>query len=342
MAIPFVLVSDAIFSQLFYVDLNEFMMHSIPFGPEKLAASAIVAITSALLYLCLLTAIDNKLIAAFSVFVFAFCTSAWSTASRALWQHGPSMLCLTAALLLILRARDKHRLIQFVSLPLAFSYVCRPTNSIPIVLLSLYVLIEYRAYFLKYCLWSLLVAVPFFFYNHTVFHSFLPSYYTYPLSIHAAFLEALIANLISPSRGIFIFSPVLIFSVLGILYKYKIGKATNLDLCLVSWMVLHWIVVSMNAVWWAGFSVGARFLTDILPILIYYLAYAAKGISELKGWAKKPVLAALSIAAVASFLIHFHAATAWAVFDWNTTPNNIDAHIERIWDWRDPQFLRGL
>lgn len=42
-----------------------------------------------------------------TVFIFAFCTSAWSTGSRALWQHGPSMLMLSAALYLILSAREK-------------------------------------------------------------------------------------------------------------------------------------------------------------------------------------------------------------------------------------------
>jgi hypothetical protein len=37
--------------------------------------------------------------------VFAFGTAAWSTASRGLWQHGPSMLCLAVAAYLAMRSR---------------------------------------------------------------------------------------------------------------------------------------------------------------------------------------------------------------------------------------------
>jgi hypothetical protein len=27
---------------------------------------------------------------------------------------------------------------------------------------------------------------------------------------------------------------------------------------------------------------------------------------------------------------------------WNSHPNNIDHHPDRIWQWKDPQFLRGV
>jgi hypothetical protein len=39
--------------------------------------------------------------------VFAFSTSAWSTASRSAWQHGPSMLCLTVGLWALLRSERR-------------------------------------------------------------------------------------------------------------------------------------------------------------------------------------------------------------------------------------------
>ena len=72
--------------------------------------------------------------------VFAFATSAWSTASRALWQHGPSILFLAMALVALDRlfprnANDKGTRIDSIWPPLiagvsiAGSVTMRPTNA---------------------------------------------------------------------------------------------------------------------------------------------------------------------------------------------------------------------
>jgi hypothetical protein len=52
------------------------------------------------------------------------------------------------------------------------------------------------------------------------------------------------------------------------------------------------------------------------------------------GWVAFAVLAAWS------FLVHFNGATNPRTFAWNHQPVNVDEHPERLWDWRDPQFLR--
>src|SRR5262249_7083107 len=74
---------------------------------------------------------------------------------------GPSMLMLTLALWLAVAARDRPWMIQLMGLPLAFSFVIRPTNAVPIVVLSLLVLVEHRRYAVRYVVWMLPVAVPF-------------------------------------------------------------------------------------------------------------------------------------------------------------------------------------
>jgi len=68
---------------------------------EKLVASFLVGLTAALLYPIARRSLSMPL-ALLTCGILAFCTSAWSTASRALWQHGPSMLMLTTALYLLL------------------------------------------------------------------------------------------------------------------------------------------------------------------------------------------------------------------------------------------------
>src|SRR5262245_37961568 len=92
---------------------------------EKFVASLVIALTAVLLYGIARRSLDVTR-ALLLTFVFAFCTAAWSTASRGLWQHGPSMLMLTLTLWIIGKAETRPGLIVFASLPLAFSFVIRP------------------------------------------------------------------------------------------------------------------------------------------------------------------------------------------------------------------------
>jgi len=129
-AVPFLFVMDKVSGGLLSLDLDEYIRHIGPGVFERFIASFIVAFTAVFVYLIARFSLSSKH-SLLLVFVFAFCTSSWSTASRALWQHGPSMLMLTITLYLILLAKNRAWLIQFASIPLAFSCVVRPTNSIP-------------------------------------------------------------------------------------------------------------------------------------------------------------------------------------------------------------------
>ena len=88
--------------------------------------------------------------------LFAFGTAAWSTASRALWQHGPSMLLSVVALVLIQRlaladtGRHRGRLAAGAGVATALTYTVRPTNAIVVVGLSLYLVLRARALLVPY------------------------------------------------------------------------------------------------------------------------------------------------------------------------------------------------
>src|SRR5688572_8182683 len=126
---------------------------------EKLVASFLMALAAMVMYLIgrLTLSVPRALLLSF---VFAYCTPAWSLASRGLWQHGPVMLMLTLALWIVLAAERRPWVIQFASLPLAFAYVVRPTSALSIVVLSVVVLLSHRRFFVKYMLWSLPIAIP--------------------------------------------------------------------------------------------------------------------------------------------------------------------------------------
>src|SRR5438132_8301741 len=73
---------------------------------ERFIASFVIAAAAAVVFLTANTSLP-ALPALGLAALFAFGTSAWSVASRALWQHGPSMLLLAVALHLFVRARTE-------------------------------------------------------------------------------------------------------------------------------------------------------------------------------------------------------------------------------------------
>ncbi len=309
---------------------------------EKLTASVVVAVTAVMVFLIALELTGRLGVGIVTALVFAFCTSAWSTASRALWQHGPSMCLLAASLWLLVVARRRPRAAQFVLLPLAAAYVMRPTNAISAAVLGAYLLIAHRRYVLPALGWALLVAVPFVAYSLTVHDSILPWYFrARRLGYHPAFFEALAGNLVSPARGLFVFSPVLLLAGVGVWLKVRGRRFRLLDAALVAILVLHWVAISAFPHWWAGHSFGPRFFTDMLPYLAYFLVPVFAAVAEARPRRRRIALAAgVGLLAGFSFFVHFRGANSSSAMAWNAAPRNVDQHPERLWMWGDVQFLR--
>jgi len=354
-AVPFVWAIDVGSDRMLGFDFEEHVRETVPGGVEVFIASFVIAATSMFIYGIARFELDRKY-SLLMVFVFAFGTSAWSTASRALWQHGPTMLMLAMALYIILLARKRPALIQFAALPLAFSYLVRPTNSVSIALITLFVLIEYRQYFLAYLGWAALIAIPFLAFNVSIYDSILSPYYhlsPYYQQERVSFdrfFEALAGNLISPSRGLFVFTPALLFALYGAVMKFKAKRFLRLDYFLVAILLLHWVSISLFPIWWGGHAYGPRYMSDIIPYLMYFLIagmaiMVERGLTihfslvSLRRWSLPAVFAAL---VAISFLIHYRGANSFDVVEWNVEPTNVDQEPGRVWELDDIQFLRGL
>jgi hypothetical protein len=340
LALPFVFVYNLINPNTFALIGR---IHPVA---QEIIASFITALTAVFMYLIArrsLTVKQSLLVA----FIFVFCTSAWSTASRALWQHGPTMLCLSLALYLVLLSRDRPHLIQFVSLPLAYSYVIRPLNAVSIIFFSGFVLLYYRKYFIKFVLWSIVIALPFFVINFATFHAFLqPQIYAQTPGVFSIpSIERLLGPFISPSRGLFIFSPIFLFSFFGLYLKLKDFRKNYpqnmLDIALAAIFVVHCLLVSSWWMWWGGYSIGPRMLLDMVPYLIFFLLPVIPLISNATKFVT-PLRIAFAGCLIFSFLIQFQATRSDAMWGWNNVPTAVDLDQARLWDWGDPQFLRGF
>lgn len=305
--------------------------------------SAIVALATGVLFLMarLYLGVGGSIALAL---LFAFGTSAWSTASRALWQHGPEMLMLMVALLLLSLAVRRPALLPWAAAPLVFAYFIRPTAGIVLAAISAYVLIHHRRQLLKWVLVGGLTAAPFLARNFSIYHRGLQSYFMQPwfLAPKPENLErifsALAGQCVSPSRGLFTFTPFLLFSVAGIWLALRRKWMTPLVYYLAAVLVLHWFVISDFTYWTAGHCYGPRLFSDVLPLFMFFLipAFLWFRLHE----PRRVLSLAFYVCVLIGVFIHYRGAFDWAVYEWNGSPEEVS--VARVWNWRDPQFLRGL
>lgn len=278
--------------------------------------------------------------------VFAFATNAWSCGTAGLLQHGPSMLCLTAGLLLFTRGYG-----GLAGFPLALSYLMRPTNQVVLLVFGLLLLIQNRKQAYIYALCAALVIVPWLLYNLHFLHRLLPWYYS-SYRGHPSFVntpEALPGLLISPNRGLFVFSPILLLAPIGAWMRWREKQWRPLDTAMMLSCIGVWAASATFIYWWAGFSFGPRILTDIGPFLVMGSVYPIQRLCRAR-WSYKAPLGVLVVAALAfSGFVQYRGAVDFAgSSQWNVSFRDnvnrqeawVDKNSKRVWDWSDLQFLR--
>ncbi|GMU03959.1 hypothetical protein [Corallococcus caeni] len=308
---------------------------------EQLIASTYVCAAAALLLIVLRRHVSSRA-ALVTVLLFGLGTTAYSTASRVLWQHGPGLLAIAWVMLLLARPTQVPRTAFLAGLAVSLAYVCRPTHSLTVLVVTAFFVLRFRRLLLAYFAGAALVAVPFCGYNLHVYGAPLSPYFRNTLDIVGSrFLMALAANLVSPSRGLLIYSPFLVLAGVGFVQRWRRGALAPYEKAFALIVLLHWVAISAFPIWWAGHSVGPRFFTDVLPYLVFFLAFPVQ--LALDAPRQHRVLSSvLVVTAVFSILVHWRASITFDVHMWNSFPVNVDSAPERVWDWKDPQLLRAV
>lgn len=122
----------------------------------------------------------------------------------------------------------------------------------------------------------------------------------------------------------------------GFLLKRRARTLSSLDLAVATSAVGYWLLVSTFPSWWAGWSYGPRFLTDIAPMLIWFLPPVLESIVD----RRRVVLAALVVAVLAFSVAVQARAVDQSTAEWNWKPVDVGIDRARLWDWTDPRFLR--
>jgi hypothetical protein len=283
-------------------------------------------------------------------------TQVWSTASRVVWSHTWGILLLSLAILyLVGQQRQRWRInpIVLASL-LIWTYFVRPTDAISYALVSVYVAVKLRSLLLPYVVTSLVWVGLFVLYSEYYFGRLLPTQYVLSSGFELnppLMLQTLAGLLLSPSRGVLVFSPVLLVVAFWAARYRRFLPFPGLFVLGAAACVLQLVLVSSWKIWWGGHSFGPRLLADVVPWL------ALLAIAAVSAWrcasardaaapgqvlvARYAELAVAGALLALSVWINGRGAisidTAW----WNDRPVPVDVQPDRVWDWRQPQFLAG-
>jgi hypothetical protein len=303
---------------------------------EKFSAASITVFSALFLYLALRRLTRHKTSLVVTA-IYALCTSSFSISSQALWQHGPSQFLLAVGLYCLIRGLSEEDFIPWSAFPLSAAILCRPTNVLMVLPILVYICFHKRKLLRRWIAYASPPAVFLMAYNYHYFGSIYDSGYgtgvLLPSSIFwsAPFLYGWLGVLISPSKGLFTYSPVLLFAVVGIFLIWK-KKSEPLLKYLGFGPFLVLILYGKWHFWWGGETYGPRLVTDITLFLSLYI-YPIWDATEHKG-ALKALLVLLSMI---SLLMHAIGAFGFDSSWYRKT--NVAVERDRLWSLSDSPFI---
>jgi hypothetical protein len=244
----------------------------------KAAASLFVALAGALVFLAARALGAGPAAAALVALAFGLGTGVFSTSSQTLWQHAPNTLFLALGACALVRPGDGARSAAVAGAAFALATSCRPTSAVFAVAGAVLLLVRDRRAFAAYAAAAAPVALAIAAYNTYWFGSpFLfgqtvvgpglaraltgvADQWQTPLSVGVPGL------LVSPSRGLFVFSPFLLAAVPGAVLAFRRRELAPLRALALAAAVTV-LLAARHYDWWGGWSYGYRHVVDLAPAL---------------------------------------------------------------------------
>jgi len=301
---------------------------------EKVSASLLASLASVLMYL-LLRRERIRWSLPLAV-VFAFGTNTWMISSQALWQHGTGELLIVLALLLVVAPASSARtaLLGAVCVLMAAN---RPPDALIAGAFVLFIVWSRR----RNALWLLAgSAVPLaaLLYYDLNFIGHVAGGYALGKAPNEIFFRrdwsGVAGLLVSPTRGLLVFTPFLVFVPVGLIQRLREPCSRGLVVALSFAAAAQFLLYSQTD-WRAGVSWGPRYLTDLLPILVWMLAPAPLIL--------RPVARGLLVVAMAASVVVQVIGAFW----YTTTSDELiyagnSASMRAAWNPRNVPFLTEL
>jgi hypothetical protein len=243
----------------------------------KVVAAAAVAGSAVFVFLTALGPLGS--LAAFLLaLAYGLCTCVWSTSSQALWQHGPTELFLAMGTYFLLRPQRPSPL--WAGLAYSMSVACRPTSLLVLLVVAIFLGVRDRRALLRFCLGALPVGALLLIYGLVLFGHPLaagqlgvgpevalaktgnPGLWQTPLHI------GLLGLLVSPGRGLLVYSPIAIFALWGAVRVWR-------DPAWRDWRPISVAVAALLLPaakwfdWWGGWCYGYRPIVDAITLLAF-------------------------------------------------------------------------
>jgi len=311
---------------------------------EKISASIIASLSCMFVFLILNRLVIKK-IAVLTTLIYAFGSSTWSVSSQELWQHGLAELLLAMLIYFVIlnETRYSNKTVSVLGALLALFIFNRPADGFLVLPILLYIIIFYKEKIIYFAVPLFIISLPFIFYNFYYFKTIFGGYSSMIsyLGLNYTLLSNLLGLLLSPSRGLLVYTPILILSIPGYLLARDICSKKIKFLLLIYGpiIIIQIMFYSSFAIWWAGWSYGPRFLTGMLPILFIFIGLYLNQYLLIEGFDRK-ILILILLLSIWSIFVQVVGAFFYPNGWWNGIPTNIDAHPERVWDWSDSQIIR--
>ncbi|MEY4684268.1 MAG: hypothetical protein RLZ25_727 [Pseudomonadota bacterium] len=270
--------------------------------------------------------------------VFWFGTAISSSTGTSLESHDFAIVFALLAIDTILGMEDKRdvRVWGILGTALFLAYLTRPTFSIFTIYFLLWLYTLSRPLAIKTGLVVGLLLGLFVLFSLNTYGQVLPDYYLPKRLVGGQPGTAIIGNLVSPARGLFIYS-----SFLALVWLFPKSflppRGRGWLILSILWPVTHLLIISRFPHWWGGHSYGPRLMIDCLPglLLLTLSRWPSPGIAH--------SCKLRSLILLASLLFSLFANTWQGMFNlytahWCNAPD-IDDYPEYLFDWHYPQFL---
>jgi hypothetical protein len=311
----------------------------------KLTASLLIALSTVLAFF-IARAYVSRQQASLVALGLGLGTGFWSTASQTLWQTETSTLGLMIAVLAF--AGTSHGLTVrraiAIGIGLALAGVTRPqlAPAVLAIVAGTWLRTSRRNALLASAIISVCAAVLAVenvrWFGHAL--GALPLLQEHNAVVHqsgASFRlngEGWLGLLVSPNRGLLIYSPVLLLAAGGIRPALQKRSQSPLVWCLIAAAAQYGLYATYS-VWWGGHTYGPRYMLDLLPLLV---PIAAVGVAPLTSTAA--LRAAGGMALAWSVLVAATGAFCYPADQWNVVPTDVDRNHARLWSWSDMQIVR--
>jgi hypothetical protein len=280
----------------------------------SVAGSAVFIFLAALPHLSLLAALALALI-------YGLCTCAWSVSSQILVQHGPAELFLAMGTYFFLRKTKISPLLA--GLALSAAVVCRPTCFVVIAVLAIWLAVKDRKSLLWFCLGALPLGLMLVGYSwHTFGDPWAPGQLLVGSRVaitktgsadlwQTPFFVGAAGLLLSPARGLLVYSPVVLVALWGMGRVWRDPKWADLRPLTLAALVLF-VPAAKRFDWWGGWSYGYRLIMESVTLLAFVAIPVVAAVS-----AKRWRLAVVGALALWSLGVQTVGAFAYDVSSWD-------------------------